>query len=122
VAVEVALAVDRPDDRRDRDDLETEAPLADETERVDHLLVRQDHLDVARLEPQPCGESGEDRSAARAKSGRTVTVRLRPEPMRQAADWLRRYERFWSASLDRLAAYAEAKEVALRAKVKEGRQ
>src|ERR1700726_476637 len=40
----------------------------------------------------------------RSKVGRTVTVRLSPEPMREAADWLRRYERFWSASLDRLAA------------------
>ena len=25
-------------------------------------------------------------------------------------DWLRRYERFWSVSLDRLAAYVEGKE------------
>jgi hypothetical protein len=25
-------------------------------------------------------------------------------------DWLRRYERFWSASFDQLAAYAESKE------------
>jgi DNA-binding transcriptional ArsR family regulator len=46
----------------------------------------------------------------RSKAGRTVTVRLSPEPMREAMDWLRRYERFWSASLDRLAAYAERKE------------
>src|SRR5215813_10168199 len=46
----------------------------------------------------------------RAKAGRTVTVRLSPEPMREAMEWLRRYERFWSASLDRLAAYAEGKE------------
>ncbi len=58
----------------------------------------------------------------RAKSGRTVTVRLRPEPMRAAADWLRRYERFWSTSLDQLAAYAEAKEVAQRAKEKKERR
>src|SRR5882757_1571005 len=36
----------------------------------------------------------------RSKSGRTVTVRLRPQPMREAMDWLRRYERFWSSSLD----------------------
>jgi DNA-binding transcriptional ArsR family regulator len=57
----------------------------------------------------------------RAKAGRTVTVRLRPEPMREAADWLRRYERFWSGSLDRLAAYAEAKEAAARAKERKGR-
>ncbi len=46
----------------------------------------------------------------RAKAGRTVTVRLRPQPMREAMEWLRRYERFWSTSLDRLAAYAEARE------------
>src|SRR5436305_2459026 len=52
----------------------------------------------------------------RAKAGRTVTVRLRPEPMRAAADWLRRYERFWSKSLDRLAAYAESKEAEARKK------
>jgi DNA-binding transcriptional ArsR family regulator len=47
---------------------------------------------------------------ARSKEGRTVTVRLRPEPMRDALEWLRRYERFWSHSLDRLANYAEREE------------
>ena len=47
---------------------------------------------------------------ARSKSGRTVTVRLRAQPMRDAMEWLRRYERFWSSSLDRLASYAESKE------------
>jgi DNA-binding transcriptional ArsR family regulator len=47
---------------------------------------------------------------ARSKAGRTVTVRLSPAPMRDAMEWLRRYERFWNASLDRLAAYAERKE------------
>jgi hypothetical protein len=31
-------------------------------------------------------------------------------------DWLGRYERFWSASLDRLAAYAESKEAEIREK------
>src|SRR6478735_3222102 len=46
----------------------------------------------------------------RSKAGRTVTVRLSPEPMKEAMEWLRRYERFWSASLDRLVAHAEAKE------------
>ena len=43
----------------------------------------------------------------RSKLGRTVTVRLSPEPMRQAMSWLRRYERFWSGSLDQLAAYGD---------------
>jgi DNA-binding transcriptional ArsR family regulator len=52
----------------------------------------------------------------RSKAGRIVTVRLRPEPMREALDWLRRYERFWSKSLDRLAAYAETKEADARKK------
>jgi len=50
----------------------------------------------------------------RSKEGRTVTVRLRPDPMRDALDWLRRYERFWSRSLDRLAEYAEREDVAAR--------
>jgi len=52
----------------------------------------------------------------RSKSGRTVTVRLRPQPMRDVRDWLRRYDRFWSNSLDRLAVYAEAKEAGARGK------
>ena len=46
----------------------------------------------------------------RSKQGRTVAVRLAAGPMKEAINWLQRYERFWSASLDRLAAYAEAKE------------
>ena len=50
----------------------------------------------------------------RSKAGRTVTVSLRPDPMRQAAAWLSRYQRFWSASLDRLQAYAETREADLR--------
>ena len=50
------------------------------------------HLDVL-------GNAG---LVTRSKSGRTVTVRLRPQPMREAMDWLRRYERFWSNGLDRL--------------------
>ncbi|HYZ21014.1 MAG TPA: metalloregulator ArsR/SmtB family transcription factor [Rhodopila sp.] len=50
----------------------------------------------------------------RAKRGRTVTVRLSDGAMRDAWDWLRRHERFWSARLDRLAAYAEEQEAAAR--------
>jgi DNA-binding transcriptional ArsR family regulator len=46
----------------------------------------------------------------RSKSGRIVTVRLRAQPMREAMEWLRNYERFWSPRLDRLAHYAETKE------------
>jgi len=54
----------------------------------------------------------------RSKTGRTVTVELSPDPLRGAADWLQRYERFWSARLDRLAIYAEAKEKEMEAKEK----
>jgi DNA-binding transcriptional ArsR family regulator len=50
----------------------------------------------------------------RSKLGRTVTIRLRPAPMKEAMSWLSRYERFWSGSLDRLAAYAEAQEVTIK--------
>ena len=52
----------------------------------------------------------------RSKVGRVVTVRLSPEPMREAMDWLRHYERFWSTSLGRLAAYAEGKETEMQEK------
>jgi DNA-binding transcriptional ArsR family regulator len=62
------------------------------------------HLDVL-------GDAG---LIARSKVGRTVTVELRPEPMREAMDWLRRYERFWSKSLDRLAIFAESAETEAR--------
>ena len=44
---------------------------------------------------------------AREKTGRVVACRLTATPMRQAMDWLGRYQRFWSESLDRLAAFVE---------------
>ena len=50
----------------------------------------------------------------RSKSGRVVTVRLRPGSMRDAMAWLRRHETFWSTRLDRLTAYAERKELEIR--------
>jgi DNA-binding transcriptional ArsR family regulator len=58
------------------------------------------HLDVL-------GDAG---LITRSKHGRTVDVRLAPAPLREARDWLERYERFWSPALDRLATYAEGKE------------
>ena len=62
------------------------------------------HLDVL-------GDAG---LIIRSKEGRTVSIRLVPEPMEEAMSWLRRYERFWSASLDRLAAFAGAEEAKAR--------
>jgi DNA-binding transcriptional ArsR family regulator len=58
------------------------------------------HLDVL-------GDAG---LIKRTKQGRTVQVRLSLAPLRGATEWLRRYERFWSPALDRLAAHAERKE------------
>ena len=52
----------------------------------------------------------------RSKVGRTVMVQLRSEPMKEAMEWLSRYERFWTKRLDRLAAYAEKKEAVERKK------
>lgn len=43
----------------------------------------------------------------RVKNGRTVSVTLSVEPMREAMAWLNRYERFWTVSLDRLVALVE---------------
>ena len=63
------------------------------------------HLDVL-------GQAG---LITRSKHGRTVDVRLAPQPLREAVDWLARYERFWSPALDRLAARAEAMEMDARA-------
>ena len=62
------------------------------------------HLDVL-------GDAG---LITRSKQGRTVQVRLSPAPLRDATEWLRRYERFWSPALDRLAAHAERKEAEAR--------
>ena len=42
----------------------------------------------------------------RTKSGRVVTVTLRPEGMAEAMAWLEKTEAFWSSRLDRLARVA----------------
>jgi DNA-binding transcriptional ArsR family regulator len=41
----------------------------------------------------------------RLKNGRVVRCELRAAPMREASDWLNRYERFWSLKLDALGRY-----------------
>ncbi|MBR1224411.1 helix-turn-helix transcriptional regulator [Bradyrhizobium sp. AUGA SZCCT0176] len=43
----------------------------------------------------------------RTKTGRTVSVHLSVRPMREAMEWLKRYERLWTVSLDRLVALVE---------------
>jgi len=50
------------------------------------------------------------RLITRQKTGRTVACRLSAGPMEDAKEWLDRYQRFWSESLDRLAALVEDEE------------
>src|SRR3954466_1208266 len=96
----------------------TFAALADPTRRA--LVARlgaRDSLSVSEL-AQPFAMSlpaimkhldvlSEAGLIAREKTGRTVACRLTAKPMEQAMDWLHRYEKFWSAQLDRLAAFLE---------------
>ena len=87
--------------------LEQEEPLSIKTLAAPFAIklpAVMKHLDVL-------GAAG---LITRSKHGRTVDIRLSPERLREAADWLRRYERFWSPALDRLTAQAEAREAELR--------
>jgi len=94
------------------------AALADPTRRA--LIARlseQDSLSVSEL-AAPLSMSlpavmkhldvlSQAGLVAREKSGRVVSCRLRAEPMREANDWLNRYQKFWSERLDRLANFLE---------------
>jgi DNA-binding transcriptional ArsR family regulator len=42
---------------------------------------------------------------ARNKEGRVVSCELSAAPMKQAATWMSRYEKFWTEKLDSLAGY-----------------
>jgi DNA-binding transcriptional ArsR family regulator len=44
---------------------------------------------------------------ARRKVGRTHLIRVEAKPLEEAERWLRQWEKFWSASLDRLEALIE---------------
>jgi len=44
---------------------------------------------------------------ARRKAGRKQICTLNAEPLRQAEEWLRQWEKFWSVRLDRLQALVE---------------
>lgn len=43
----------------------------------------------------------------RRRYGRVHDIELNAEPLRQAAQWVEEYRKFWEGSLDRLAAYLE---------------
>lgn len=46
----------------------------------------------------------------RRKAGRRQICALRAEPLRDAEDWLKQWEKFWSVRLDRLQALVEHKD------------
>jgi DNA-binding transcriptional ArsR family regulator len=47
---------------------------------------------------------------SRRKEGRTHLIRIEAAPLGEAERWLRQWERFWNARLDRLQALVEADE------------
>lgn len=51
---------------------------------------------------------------ARRKVGRLQLCSLNAEPLAEAQQWLRQWERFWTANLDRLQAIVEADEAGAR--------
>ena len=69
-----------------------------------HLLLDPHELEVT---VQPDGTLLLVPSNKELKAGRTVSVHLSLEPMREAMEWLNRYERFWTVSIDRLVALVE---------------
>jgi DNA-binding transcriptional ArsR family regulator len=44
----------------------------------------------------------------RRRYGRVHELQLEAKPLKQAAEWVERYRRFWEGSLDRLAAFLES--------------
>jgi DNA-binding transcriptional ArsR family regulator len=52
---------------------------------------------------------------SRTRSGKWRASRLEAAPLRDAADWIQRYRRFWDASFTRLDAHLAAVQAAARA-------
>jgi hypothetical protein len=73
-AVEVARPVDGADDRVERDRLQPQLDLADQAERVDDLVEREDQADVVGLPAQPPAQLREE---LRSAGAREVVLRVR---------------------------------------------
>ena len=56
---------------------------------------------------------------SRTRSGKWRTSHLETAPLREAADWIDRFGRFWDSSLDRLDAHLAAVQAAERTDTKE---
>lgn len=90
----------------------TFAALADPTRRgMLARLALGEHSIGALAEPYKMSFAGAAKHVGvleraglveRRKAGRQVLCRLRAEPLREADDWLRQWEAFWTARLDTL--------------------
>lgn len=56
---------------------------------------------------------------SRTRQGKWRASHLETAPLREAADWIDRFRRFWDASLDRLDAHLAALQAAERAEAEE---
>jgi DNA-binding transcriptional ArsR family regulator len=94
--------------------------LADPTRRAVLASLRAGERSVGEL-AEPFGMSltgfikhlailEDARLIERRKTGRVVSCRLTSSGMKGALEWLRRYEEFWHAQLDRLGTYLDRKE------------
>ncbi|HTZ76199.1 MAG TPA: metalloregulator ArsR/SmtB family transcription factor [Candidatus Aquilonibacter sp.] len=50
------------------------------------------------------------RLVRRTRRGRAKILALSPEPLREVAEWILQYRRFWNEQLDRLQAFFEKQE------------
>ena len=99
----------------------TFSALSDPTRRaILAQLMERDGLSVSEL-AEPFGVTlpailkhldvlGDAGLIERSKTGRTVACHLTATPMEEAVSWLNRYQRFWAAQIDRLAAFVEEEE------------
>jgi DNA-binding transcriptional ArsR family regulator len=81
------------------------AHLARGNHRVTHLARRHDmSLPAVSKRLRVLEKAGLLR---RRRYGRVHEMQLEAKPLKQAAQWVEEYRKFWEGSLDRLAAYLE---------------
>jgi len=95
----------------------TFSALADPTRRAMLDMLRKGSRSVSDLaEPFPMSLQAAMKHLdvlsnagliTRTKKGRTVACSLRPQALKSATRWLKRYEQIWEDRLDRFEAYVE---------------
>ncbi len=81
------------------------AHLATGRQRVTHLAGRHEmSLPAVSKHLRVLEQAG---LLKRRRRGRVHEMQLEARPLKQAAEWVEKYRRFWEGSLDRLANYLE---------------